>query len=109
VVTTASSGRRDPRLKLIPGFRTSPILTSPHRLKGRYREARDWRDGARRPRVFLAIRHSGGAGAPPGSTTRPCQELADDRLAYPKRDPSVDLPSGLGKRGTDGESAARRC
>ena len=22
--------------------------------------------------------HSGGAGAPPGSTTRPCQELADD-------------------------------
>jgi hypothetical protein len=30
-------------------------------------------------------RHSGGAGAPPGSTMRPCQELADDRKVYAKR------------------------
>ena len=31
------------------------------------------------PRVRLRkARHSGGAGAPPGSTMRPCQELADD-------------------------------
>jgi hypothetical protein len=39
------------------------------------------RDGARRPRVEFAARHSGGIGAPPGSTTRPCQELADDLSA----------------------------
>jgi hypothetical protein len=35
--------------------------------------------------------HSGGAGAPPGSTMRPCQELADDlSIAL--------LPSGLLER-----------
>jgi len=32
----------------------------------------------RRPRVGFADRYSGGAGAPPVPTTRPCQELADD-------------------------------
>ena len=31
----------------------------------------------RRPRAIFAGSHPGGAGAPPGSTTRPCQELAD--------------------------------
>jgi hypothetical protein len=35
--------------------------------------------------------HPGGAGAPPGLTTKPCQELADDRLAYAKRDPLISV------------------
>ena len=33
-------------------------------------------DGVRRPRVSLALKHSGGAGAPPGTTRSPRQELA---------------------------------
>jgi hypothetical protein len=36
--------------------------------------------------------HSGGAGAPPGPKMRSCQELADDRKVYSKRDRSP--PSG---------------
>ena len=36
---------------------------------------------ARRPRVRLVTSHSGGQGAPPGTTTSPREELADgDRL-----------------------------
>jgi len=31
--------------------------------------------------------HPGGAGAPPVPITRPCQELADDRKVYSKREP----------------------
>jgi hypothetical protein len=31
------------------------------------------------------VRHSGGAGAPPGDTMVPCQELADDPRVYSKR------------------------
>ena len=31
----------------------------------------------RRPRARLVTSHSGGAGAPPGGTKAPCQELAD--------------------------------
>ncbi len=38
----------------------------------------DRRDGVRRPAGFVATKHSGGTGAPPGTTTSPCQELADD-------------------------------
>jgi hypothetical protein len=65
--------------------------------------------------------HSGGAGAPPGSTKRPCQELADDRkaqakrlrLLLPRRFPSAGMERGRKRRedrrrGTYGESAARR-
>ena len=66
-------------------------------------------------------RYSGGAGAPPGSTKRPCQELADDRKAQAKRLRSL-LPRrassarmegvGNGARivggALIGESAARR-
>ena len=66
-------------------------------------------------------RHPGGAGAPPGSTKRPCQELADDRMAHakrlrlllPRRFPSARMERGRKRRedrrrGTYGESAARR-
>jgi hypothetical protein len=39
------------------------------------------RDEARCPAGQASqARHSGGAGAPPGSTMRPCQELADDLI-----------------------------
>jgi hypothetical protein len=45
--------------------------------------------------VAPAGRHAkpapGGVGAPPAPITRPCQELADDRKAYFKRDPSTSL------------------
>ena len=36
------------------------------------------RGEVRRLRVWFAAKHSGGAGAPPGTTKSPCQELADD-------------------------------
>jgi hypothetical protein len=36
------------------------------------------RDGVRRLRVWFAAKHSGGAGAPPGTITSPCLEQADD-------------------------------
>jgi hypothetical protein len=55
------------------------------------------RGEARRPRVWFAARHPGSAGAPPGSTTRPRQELADDRQVYDPRvqtqAPNVTLTS----------------
>ncbi len=39
----------------------------------------DRRDGVRRPAGSCTQHgHSGGTGAPPGTTTSPCQELADD-------------------------------
>src|SRR5581483_7469877 len=47
----------------------------------------DRRDGVRRPAGFVATRHSGGTGAPPGTTTSPCQELADDLIS---RDPPFE-------------------
>jgi hypothetical protein len=40
------------------------------------------------PAGLVATRHSGGIGAPPGTTTSPCQELADR--------PAI---AGTGKRG----------
>jgi hypothetical protein len=80
------------------------------------------RDGVRCPAGQASLaRYSGGAGAPPGSTKRPCQELADDRKAQAKRLRSL-LPRrassarmegvGSGARivggALIGESAARR-
>jgi len=50
--------------------------------EGRFHEA-SW-SGNRGARC-LASRHSGGIGAPPGSTTRPCQKLAFRQLACPKK------------------------
>ena len=50
----------------------------------------------------------GGAGAPPGTTRGPCQELADDRKVYSKRFSVASTLVRTGKRGTYGESAARR-
>jgi hypothetical protein len=39
----------------------------------------------RRPRAWLVTTHSGGVGAPPGGTTAPRQELADDREKVPAK------------------------
>jgi hypothetical protein len=54
----------------------------------------------RRPLCGLANRAPGGAGAPPGGTTAPCQELADVRA-------DGSLPKGVGLE-TQAKSAARR-
>jgi len=52
------------------------------------------RDGARRLRAIFAGSHPGGAGAPSGTTTSPCQELADDLGSYRpltgKQGPALD-------------------
>jgi hypothetical protein len=73
-----------------------PAYTSCHLVlsKGRSHEA-SWngtRCGARG--LVSQDLHSGGAGAPPGTNTRPCQELADIRgiLLMPdkKRGPALD-------------------
>ena len=73
------------------------------------------RDGVRCPAGQASLaRYSGGAGAPPGSTKRPCQELADDRKAQAKRLRSL-LPRRASSARMEGvgngariESAARR-
>jgi hypothetical protein len=49
------------------------------------------------------VKHSGRRRAPPGSTTRPCQELADDSPAYPKRFPA----RRLGPRREAGQGVAK--
>jgi hypothetical protein len=49
--------------------------------EGRRPEAFEWRSGVRRLRASFASSHSGGAGAPPGVTRDPCQELADRRFS----------------------------
>ena len=62
---------------LIPALRGSLKLRTPHPLRGASRGASSRRDEVRRPRASFALRHSGGVGAPPGTTTSPCQELAE--------------------------------
>ena len=52
--------------------------------------------------------HPGGAGAPPGSTTRPCQELADDREVYIKRDPSLSRGERIRIKRRDGPAGHLR-
>jgi hypothetical protein len=98
--SAGADSRLDPRDK--PGdddvsANLSPLLKtplhSPHlvRLRGAFARRREMRDGVRRPRVPFAMEHSGGAGTPPGSTTRPRLEQADDL--------SIALPaSGLFER-----------
>ncbi len=63
---------------LIPLPQSSVILLATSSTKGRFARRRE-EDGvavSRGPDGH--IRHSGDAGAPPGTTTSPCQELADD-------------------------------
>ena len=55
------------------------------------------------------IPHSGGAGAPPGTTTGPCQELADGGPPRSARGPerAVD-PKGAANSGTKAEQSGPR-
>ena len=73
------------RTSVIPGLQTALTLRSPRPTEGRFarRSCCGTRGGV--PRAWFAAKRSGGAGASPGSTTRPCQELADDRKVYTKR------------------------
>jgi len=84
-------------------------FTGPVSGKPRHR-----RCGARGREATL-LAHSGGAGAPPGDTTIPCEELADggpqglpkaSRARPPKRGADASEPEA-GRRGPS-ESAARR-
>jgi len=72
----------------IPAFQTSLTLGSPRPLKGRIMRRREVRTRCGVPAGRFASRRSGRRRAPPGSTTRPRQELADDSPAYPKRFPA---------------------
>jgi hypothetical protein len=47
-------------------------------LEGRHREAFVVAGRSAAPAGLVATRHSGGGGAPSGTTKSPCQELADD-------------------------------
>jgi hypothetical protein len=60
----------------IPGPKISRILLSPRPLRGAMMRRREAGRGAA-PAGFVATKHSGGIGAPPGTNTSPCQELAD--------------------------------
>ena len=53
--------------------------------------------GCGAPRVrSRKARHSGGGGAPPGLTKKPCQELADDLRVC--QTPAITSPEALSKR-----------
>ena len=70
--------------KLIPALRASIKLPSPRPSRGRFMRRREAGRGAA-PAGLVATRHSGGIGAPPGTTRSPCQELADSRKRTPSR------------------------
>ena len=62
----------------IPAIQTARIIRSPRPLRGAIMRRREAGRGAA-PAGLVATRHSGGIGAPSGTTTSPCQELADAR------------------------------
>ena len=85
-------------------------------MRGASRAFSEWGRCGARGREGTLLAHSGGAGAPPGDTTVPCQELADGgplRLARGSEG-TVD-PKGAAsfepeaRRNGTSESAARRC
>jgi hypothetical protein len=66
------------RRVIIPAFTAAITLPSPRPLRGAVARRRACRDGVRCPCGLPdAQRRSGRRRAPPGSTKRPCQELAD--------------------------------
>jgi hypothetical protein len=75
----------------IPALRASFTLLPPRPLRA-LREAYKRRDEGRCLRAGFADRYSGGAGAPPGTTMSPCQELADRpaRVGNGKRGPAQE-------------------
>jgi hypothetical protein len=70
--------------RLIPAFQTWLKIAAPRPLKGALMGRHEAGRGAA-PAGRVATLHPGGAGAPPGTTTGPCQELAD----CPATDPPV--------------------
>jgi hypothetical protein len=60
----------------IPARQTSLTLFPPRPSEGRFARRCDAGRGAV-PAGLVATRHSGGIGAPPGTTRSPCQELTD--------------------------------
>ena len=85
------------QLNLSP--RAEPAIYSPtSSTEGAVVRRREAGRGAA-PRVWFAGQALGRRRAPPVPTTRPCQELADDRLVYPKRRPPTSLTRSVaGKR-----------
>ena len=72
-------GRGDQRPRCprsIPVSQTSLIIRPPRPLRGAIMRRREAGQGAA-PAGLVATRHSGGSGAPSGTTRSPCQELAD--------------------------------
>ena len=53
---------------------------------------------ARRPRVRLVTSHSGGQGAPPGTTTSPREELADGDRLRTRKDKNLVACLGLDRK-----------
>jgi hypothetical protein len=65
--------------ELIPAREHTRRVGSPRPSRGAVAKRRNERDGVRRPAGGFTLKsHPGGDGVPPGPTTRPCQELADD-------------------------------
>ena len=58
------------------------FISSTSLIEGRSREASIERSEVRRLRASFASLHPGGAGAPPGTITSPCQELADAMRSF---------------------------
>ena len=68
-------------------------------LRGVLMRRREAGRGAVPLRAWLTpVKHSGRRWAPPGSITRPCQELADDRKVHTKRWRSPLSTAGRGER-----------
>jgi hypothetical protein len=98
--------RRYDAEKLIPVFPGPIILPSPRPTKGAF--ARRCRSGTGRGArgARFAASHPGGTGAPPGSNTRPCQELADDLPAcVSKRADRKARPGGIAQKSPRNEHA----
>ncbi len=76
----------DEVLKLIPGPETSRIITQPHPVEGRFARRTCERGEVASAGRITQVLHSGGVGAPPGTTTSPCQELAEGSAGAWMRD-----------------------
>jgi hypothetical protein len=88
----------------IPNLHYSAITSS---SEGRHREALRRRDGVRRPAGSCTQHeHSGGIGAPPGTTRSPCQELADDLGVALPASGLLERDALTGKRGPMPQTSA---
>ncbi len=79
------------------------IYSVPHlvHFRGASRSVCEAGQGAAPAGLATQVKHSGGAGAPPGTTRSPCQELADERkrvrpTSRAKARPGADKTSAIG-------------